>query len=70
MEKDYHEVGLFAFYLFTCACMEVNVLGSRKDLRMSWFQEVYNWNIVAKNMVFRVTSFFTGKKIKYKEFHY
>lgn len=32
--------------------MEVNVLGSRKDLRMSWFQEVYNWNIVAKNMVF------------------
>lgn len=52
MEKDYHEVGLFAFYLFTCACMEVNVLGSRKDLRMSWFQEVYNWNIVAKNMVF------------------
>lgn len=34
MEKDYYEVCLFAFYIFTCACMEVYMLGSRKSLRM------------------------------------
>lgn len=35
MEKDQHEVGLFAFYLFICAYMEINVFGSRRYLRMS-----------------------------------